>query len=394
MRHTKVDAIVVGGGPGGSAAAKLLADAGLAVALIDKARFPRDKLCGGLISDRSAKLLDRIFGGTVAPAYEHVSTGARLFFDGKPIQRISDHKSLRLTMRRTFDHQLVEAVRAAGVDVREEAAVTAVAADTCSVTLEGGAVLRADFIIGADGAASRVRKSILPHAMDKRGFATGVEIEVPRARIRRECSDPEIHLGCVRWGYGWVFPKRDTLTVGVAGLAHKNEDIRGACRAFMRKVLGFVPDQKLPGYPIPFGNHLRQPGVGNVLLVGDAAGFAEPITGEGIAFALQSACYAADAIVEAHHAGMPAAAATIYAARCKPLIRLFDDACLFRYLTFSKMTEQYFVKVLQASNNAATRYLDIVAADSDYREYLRYVAKTVITKFPKMVSILASRSAS
>ncbi len=393
MAQTRFDVIVVGGGPGGSSAAKQLACAGLSVVLVDKARFPRDKLCGGLISERSAKLLDRIFSDSIAPAYEHVSTGARVFFDGEPIARISDHKTLRLTMRRTFDHELLASARASGVAVREESAVTTVASDRASVTLDNGDILHADFIIGADGAASRVRKSVLPQAMDKHGFATGVEIEIPRAQLRRECSDPEIYLGCVRWGYGWIFPKRDTVTVGIAGLAQKNHDIRGACRTFMQRVLGFVPNQRLPGYPIPFGNHLKEPGVGNVLLVGDAAGFAEPITGEGIAFAMQSACYAADAILEARHAGQPTAAAKSYASRCKPLIRLFDDACLMRYLTFSKPTERYFVKLLQSSNSAAKRYMDIVAAESDYREYIRFLAKTAFLRFPKMVStLLAGRS--
>ncbi len=391
MASTQCDVIVVGGGPSGSAAAMQLAGAGLSVVLLDKARFPRDKLCGGLISERSAKLIDRIFGNAVVPAYEYVSTGARFFFDGEPVTRIIDHKTMRLTMRRQFDHSLIEAVRATGVDVREDTAVTAVAPDRRSVMLTGGAILKADFIIGADGAASRVRKSVLPQAMDTRGFATGIEIEVPRLNIRRECTEPEIHLGCVRWGYGWVFPKRETLTVGIAGLAHKNDDLRGACRAFLQKVLGFVPDQKLSGYPIPFGNYLKQPGAGNVLLVGDAAGFAEPITGEGIAFAMQSATYAADAVLTAHRTAKPEAAAKIYADHCKPLIQLFDDACLFRYLTFSKATEPYFVKLLRSSNSAARRYLDIVAADADYRDYLRYLAKSVVLRFPQLVTALARR---
>ena len=90
MASTQCDVIVVGGGPSGSAAAMQLADAGLSVVLLDKARFPRDKLCGGLISERSAKLIDRIFGNAVVPPYEYVSTGARFFFDGEPVTRSSD----------------------------------------------------------------------------------------------------------------------------------------------------------------------------------------------------------------------------------------------------------------------------------------------------------------
>jgi menaquinone-9 beta-reductase len=385
----RFDVIVVGGGPGGSSAARQLAWSGLSVVLLDKARFPRDKLCGGLISERSTKLLEHIFGDAIAPTYEHVSTGARLFYDTEPITHVKDYKTLRLTMRRTFDHALLNAARASGVDVREGIAVTAIAEDRRAVTLSTGEVLRADFIVGADGAASRVRKSVLPAAMDKHGFATGVEIEIPRALLRRECPDPEIYLGCIRWGYGWIFPKRETFTVGIAGLANKNDDIRGACRAFMQQVLGFVPQETLPGHPIPFGNHLKEPGVGNVLLVGDAAGFAEPITGEGIAFAMQSGAYAAEAIIETHKLASPNRAAERYIFRCQPLIQLFDDACLFRYLTFSQATQRHFAKLLQVSGNATKRYLDIVAADSDYRTFLRYLIKTALTRFPKIVATLS-----
>jgi menaquinone-9 beta-reductase len=382
----KHDVIVVGGGPGGSSAARQLARAGMSVVLLDKARFPRDKLCGGLISERSTKLLDRLFGNSIAPTYEHVSTGARIFYDHEPITHVKDHKTMRLTMRRTFDQMLLNAARAGGAAVREGIAVTAIAPDRRAVILESGEVLRADFIVGADGAASRVRKSVLPEAMDKHGFATGIEVEIPRALLRRECPDPEIYLGCVRWGYGWIFPKRETFTVGIAGLAKKNDDIRGAGRAFMQKALGFVPNEKLPGCPIPFGNHLRRPGLGNIVLVGDAAGFAEPITGEGIAFAMQSASYAAEAILEARQSGRPASAAERYIAHCRPLVRLFDDACLFRYLTFSEATQRHFAKFLQLSGNATNRYLEIVAADSDYRAFFRYLAKTAVTRFPRMVA--------
>lgn len=382
------DVIVVGGGPGGSSAARQLAQAGLSVVLLDKAHFPRDKLCGGLISERSAKLLDRIFGDAIAPSYEHVSNGARIFYGAEPIAHVKDYKPMRLTMRRTFDAALLTSAHASGVDVREGCTVTSIATDRQAVKLETGEMLQADFIVGADGAASRVRKSVLPAAMDKHGFATGIEIEIPRDALHRDCPDPEIYLGCVRWGYGWIFPKKETFTVGVAGLARKNGDLRGACRAFLLKVLGFVPNETLPGCPIPFGNHLKEPGVGNVLLVGDAAGFAEPITGEGIAFALQSASYAAQAIIEARESARPELAAERYFSHCRPLVQLFDDACLFRYLTFSQATQRHFAKLLQSSGSATKRYLEIVAADSDYRAFLRYLAKTAITRFPRTVVTL------
>ncbi|MDZ7730872.1 MAG: hypothetical protein U5K37_08180 [Natrialbaceae archaeon] len=92
---------------------------------------------------------------------------------------------------------------------------------------------------------------------------------------------PLIHFGVLEWGYGWVFPNSDRYVVGVGGLNHENEQFRSLLEAYLEQ-LGFEPAKHVAGHPIPFGNYIDDPSAGCVLLVGDAAGMADPITGEGV----------------------------------------------------------------------------------------------------------------
>ena len=247
------DAVVVGAGPAGAATAAVLAGLGVRVALIDRARFPREKLCGGLLSERSVGAIRGVFGASCTFPIEVTSTGATVFDREKRLVRVSNCKPVHFTSRRDFDASLVAVATSRGATLVEGTGVKALDSSAARIELEDGRVLSAPFVVGADGAGSRVRK-LLGVRMDRDGFAIGLETQVPRDSISRDITDPEIYFGLVEWGYAWVFPKRTMLTVGIGGLAARNPDMRARFRQFAIAALGRVPDERVCGSPIPFGN--------------------------------------------------------------------------------------------------------------------------------------------
>jgi len=368
------DVIIIGAGPGGSSAAYLLASSGMRVALIDKASFPRDKLCGGMLSERTEKVYKSIFGDRWEDAHEFTSSGARFFYRGRLINEVSNYRKIYFTTRMSLDYHLVRLACAKGATLFENTCAASLEPESGLVRLTNGAPLRGNFIIGADGVISMAAKN-LGFPVQKEKLATALEIEFPRQGNMEEVCQPEIHFGVVRWGYGWVLPKKDTLTIGIAGLAQKNRSLRESFLAFLKQVCSHVPDIKWQGHPIPIGNFMLRPGRGNILLVGDAAGFVEPLTGEGISFAMQSGSCAAHAILDATDSGNPQSASGHYKQRYQQMARLLNQAQWMRYLVFSDFSEKLFIKVLQRSQNVIHRYMDLAADEMDYADYSKFLIK-------------------
>jgi geranylgeranyl reductase family protein len=385
----RFDAVVVGAGPAGSAAAAVLATSGIRVALVDKARFPRDKLCGGLLSQRCIRALDAVFGPACGAPVEVTARGAAVYDRDALLVRVGDYQPMHFTSRRDFDAHLVSLAATRGAAVVEANAVTAIDFDAGAVTLADGCVLHTTFVIGADGAASRVRK-LRGIPIDRRGFAVGLEAEVPRASVARDVSNPEIYFGIAEWGYGWVFPKRDTLTAGVGGLAAANEDMRARFREFAVTALGALPAQPVCGSPIPFGNFVARPGRGSTLLVGDAAGLVEPLTGEGIAFAVQSGRHAAHAVIAAAHAATPSRALELYLPAYRTIIRAFEEVCLLRHLVFSRVTKRLFLRALAGNQQIVRKHMDVLAGRIEYRDYARYALAQVVAHLPQIARFYRS----
>ncbi len=368
------DAIVIGAGPGGSAAAHLLADAGMRVALIDKESFPRDKLCGGMLSERTEKVYKSIFGGGWDDVYEFSSSGARFFYKDRLLNEVNDYRPIFFTNRSTLDHHLVKLACARGATLLEKTCAASLEPDNGLVRLKNGTSISGDFIIGADGVASMVARD-LGFSMQKKKLAASLEIEYPRQGKLANLDRPEIYFGFIRWGYGWVLPKKDTLTIGIAGLVQKNQGLKSSFNAFLEQVCTGVPDIKWKGHPLPFCNFMLRPGKGNILLVGDAGGFVEPVTGEGIAFAMQSGSYAAHAILDAINCGNPQSAVQFYRHRYDTLVRLLTQAKWMRHFVFSALSEKLFLRVLQRSKSIIHRYMDLAADEMDYVDYSRFLFK-------------------
>lgn len=370
------DVIVVGAGPSGSAAARVLAGLGIKVALVEKKIFPREKLCGGLLSARAQREFAQIFGESKWPAIvETTARGASLYYQTHYLNGVHNYQPFFFTSRTHFDAHLAALAREAGAELMEGASLSSLAADGRTVRLSNGKMLKADFVVGADGVRSRVAEAILLHTVSKRNLALGLEVEVPLEQTAKVVADPEIYLGVVRWGYGWIFPKKETQTVGIGGLLSKNSDLKSAFGAFFRQHYASLPNVRCKGYHLPFGSYKRNPGRANILLVGDAAGLVEPVTGEGIAFAMQSGRLAAKAIVAAANAGQPETALERYLLDYQQIARLFSQARIMRYLVFPDPMQRLFVALLPRSKDMVRKYLDLLAGEIDYKDYMKMMIK-------------------
>jgi len=155
-----------------------------------------------------------------------------------------------------------------------------------------------------------------------------------------------------------------------------------------------VPAQPVCGSPIPFGNYLAQPGRGSTLLIGDAAGLVEPLTGEGIAFAIQSGLHAARAVIEARRCNVSSRAFEFYLRDYRSIVREFDDVRLLRRLVFSRYTKRLFLRALSRGDKLVLKHMDVLAGDLDYRDYARFALAQTLTHLPGIVRAIATSAPS
>jgi geranylgeranyl reductase family protein len=292
----RYDALVLGAGPAGSATAIRLARAGARVLLLDRQRFPRDKPCGGGLTGRAL----RHAPCDVSPVVERdvVGFAIRLGYR-KRFERRNEAPLIRMTQRRRLDAFLAEQAVAAGADFRD-----GVTADTLTVGPDGveatvaGERIGADVLVGADGANGTTARLARVAVDVHRGVA--IEGNAPY-ELLEPALDPElalVELGVVPGGYGWVFPKAGHVNVGVGGWADEGPRIREhlgrLCLAHGFDV-GRLTDVR--GHRLPMRRAGSPAAAGRTLLVGDAAGLVDPLSGDGMYEAFVSAELAADAIL-------------------------------------------------------------------------------------------------
>jgi geranylgeranyl reductase family protein len=294
----RVDVVVVGAGPAGSASAIRLARGGACVLLVDKARFPRDKPCGGGLTGRALRHLPC----PVDPVVEHVVDGmvVRARYRSK-VSRRSDERLIDMTQRRRLDHYLAEQAAAAGATFRDGSAVAHIELDDDGVTARVGETsVRSSFLVGADGANGVVAKA----AGLGSGIVRGVALEgnVPWSALERAAYEGTawVELGVVPGGYGWVFPKGDHANLGVGGWMTEGPNLRDHLDR-LAQVHGVDPAalESVQGHRLPMRELGAPAASGRVLLVGDAAGLVDPLSGDGIYEAFVSAELAASAILDA-----------------------------------------------------------------------------------------------
>lgn len=278
------DIAVIGAGPAGSSAALAAAQAGAKTILVDRATFPRYKTCGGgLIGPTIAALPG------LAPDAQDIHS-ASFTIEGEDY-RIKRSRSvvMKTILRADFDHWLARSAEDSGADFRGGLEIRQVIQTPDYVDIQGeGVWIRANYVVGADGSAGRSSHLV---GVDLETVDLGLEVEVLTPPVRRSEWKGHIHLdwGPIPGSYAWVFPKEDTLTVGVIAKKGWASDTR----AYLRR---FLAQQDLHhAEVIQESGHLTRSrkvssplAAGRILLAGDAAGLLEPWTREGISFAVRS----------------------------------------------------------------------------------------------------------
>ncbi len=292
----RFDVVVAGAGPAGSATAIRLASEGASVLLADKERFPRDKPCGGGLTGRAIKQAPCDLSSVVEHVVDRFELRLRY---GRRFIRSHDQPLISMTQRSRLDAHLVAQAAAAGAIVRDGSRVDGIEADGLGVTLRvAGERVRADVLVGADGANGISARA----AGIGDGIVRGVALEgnVPWSHLdaARYASTAVIEFGVVPGGYGWVFPKGDHANLGVGGWATAGPQLRDHLNVLARKH-GVEPAavREVKGHRLPMRRLGTAAATGRILLVGDAAGLVDPLSGDGIYEAFTSARLAAHAIL-------------------------------------------------------------------------------------------------
>ncbi|MFG1998816.1 geranylgeranyl reductase family protein [Spirillospora sp. NPDC048911] len=319
------DVIVVGAGPAGSGTAYWLAQAGLDVLLLEKATFPRDKICGDGLTPRAVRALVGMGVDVNAPGWAR-NKGLRIYGGGVKIElpwpelaSFPDYGLVRTRM--DLDQLLAEHAVKAGAKLLQGCNVQAPILDErtdriigVTAKYEGEEVeFRASVVVACDGVSSRLSTAMDVRRREDRPMGVAVRryFESPRH------TDDYMEAWLELWdgerllpGYGWVFPVADgTCNVGLGLLntskSFKDVDYRGMLKrwcANMPEDWRFDEEHAtspIRGAALPMGFNRQPHYTRGMLLVGDAGGMVNPFNGEGIDYALESGHLAADIIVQA-----------------------------------------------------------------------------------------------
>ncbi|NKX43136.1 geranylgeranyl reductase family protein [Roseibacterium sp. KMU-115] len=367
------DIVILGGGPAGAAAAATAARAGLRTLLIDKARFPRDKLCGGLFTGRARDEYRRIFGRDLDPALFSERRAIAFHLGPTPMGRMDDVPPMYLTMRRPLDAHLLALAGEAGATLRTGTRVVQIDLAASRLVLEDGTAVAYRVLVGADGVTSAVARALFGRPFDPATIGFALEKEMPPVSDPETLATVRVDFGVADWGYGWSFPKPGSTTVGVGGLQARNPDMKARMRAYAER-LDQGDAEGMKGHFLPFGDYRRRPGRGNVLLAGDAAGFVDPITGEGIAHALGSGRLAAEAAARAIREGRAEEAAGLYRAATAEIRLSLAIARVLRPIVFSETMAPLFARRFAGSSRVKQAYMRMLAGEIGYPTLLALVA--------------------
>ena len=287
------DVTIVGAGPAGASAAYFLGTAGKRVILLEKEKLPRYKTCGGGLSQR---FLEREFPFSFNSSHITQVNSMKYIFGRHSITIPIQSGVVGMVMRDEFDACILAH---ASAEIRQGSVIRKVEEleDRVQVFTQDGECIESRFLIGADGANSIVARSL--NLRQSRLLAAAIEVEayVPAETFQYYANQTVFIFDEIRHGYLWIFPKSDHLSVGIAAMHPAHGELQATLLRVMKGLGIDLKGATLHGHPIPIYSRREPIATKRTLLVGDAAGLVDPLSGEGIRFAIKSARLASQAIL-------------------------------------------------------------------------------------------------
>jgi len=293
------DVAVIGSGPSGASAAFHAAKRGLKTIIIEKETLPRYKTCGGGFVFRGRKNLSFDISEVVEREFHDVDivfAGKNLSFKTK-----RDKPIITMIMRDSFDHLIVKKAQEFEVELLQNEALKELTCGEIAILKTSTREIQAKFVIAADGALSQTAKLAGWKETRMMCPALEYEIEVSNEDFKRLSASARFDIDAVPLGYGWCFPKKNHLSVGVGNFMKnkKNPKLKKYYKDYLHTIgVKNVYKSEAHGFIIPISPRSDGFVKKNVFLIGDAAGFADPVTAEGISNAIYSGKICAEAIAD------------------------------------------------------------------------------------------------
>ncbi|MFW9824838.1 MAG: geranylgeranyl reductase family protein [Candidatus Thorarchaeota archaeon] len=304
---TKYDVVIVGSGPAGSTAGYCLALQGLDVLILEKEKHPREKICGGALTEKTIALNKEVFGDGCDKLKEmniidYSSHEYEIILKNGENKKRSSDNGYYFIKRKTYDNYLVEKALDKGISMIENNKVDKLNIRDKIIPTKNCTDIKYDYLISADGVNSIIRNKYFFNNINELkewyyNIGIGMQIIIDRENISPQIYHPQMYFSEIKEGYAWVFPNKTHMIIGLGGSLKDNRDIKEKFFKFLNN-FELKKKPKIVSALLPFGFYLDNLVKNDILLTGDSAGLANPFTGEGIFYAQKSGLLAAESIIQ------------------------------------------------------------------------------------------------
>ncbi|AKB52380.1 Geranylgeranyl diphosphate reductase [Methanosarcina barkeri str. Wiesmoor] len=365
------DLIIVGGGPSGASAGKTAGERGLLTLLIEKENFPRYKPCGGALSSYGLSCLDFKLPESII---ERNIPKVGVYFRDRFVEGMKENNLALLVSRKVFDNFLLEKARGAGIEVHtgEEVLDLVEKEDFVEVRTTDNTYL-GSFVLISEGSGGTLKYKVRPR--DKiTEYGLGLVSEIPdddEVIRNRFPGTINIHFGVAKGGYGWIFPHAGYYSAGIVGAAQYLEHPKKTLLDFLEEN-GLSGDFPVRSHVIPKGGIKRKILNSRLLLSGDAAGFVDAFTGEGLSYAIRSGQLAAETVADLVMYSLKLNSLKAYEFSCRQEFGNYLSSSLKLDKIMHRFPEASF-KLAVSNREILDKYLDEVVTNRNYKEYVRWL---------------------